>query len=142
MFDKYGSDRLTEWKKFRDELEDSEEPLEAVVDLWRKAPFVNPFIDFADPASWPDPWKLIIDGKFDYFGIALGMLYTVKLTQRFLNVDCEIYKLASENSKDHQFIIVVDNSKVLNWNEKNVEDFDRNKVSETFIRIWQGSSLP
>ena len=142
MFDKHGSDRLTEWKKFREELENNGSPLESVVDLWRKAPFVNPFININDPASWPDPWKLIIDGKFDYFGIALGMLYTVKLTQRFLNVECEIYKSISNNDKDLQFIIVVDNSKILNWNEKNVEDFNQIKILKSFTRLWQGNSLP
>lgn len=142
MFDFHGTQRLTEWKKFRDELENDGTSLVSVVDLWRKAPFVSPYINLDDPASWPDPWKLIIDGKFDYFGIALGMLYTVKLTQRFSQTECGIYKLLSNDVKDSQFIIVVDNSKVLNWNEKNVEDFDQNKVSRSFTRLWQGTTLP
>ena len=80
VFDSYGTDRLTKWKQFRDSLETSATPLEDVAELWSHAPFVSPYLDPQNPAEWPDPWHLILDLRLDDLAIALGMLYTIKLT--------------------------------------------------------------
>ncbi len=80
MFDLHGTERLIEWKKFRDSLETDESPLIRVADLWSKAPFVNSYLNPKNPTEWPDPWQLILDLKLDDLAICLGMLYTIKLT--------------------------------------------------------------
>jgi hypothetical protein len=92
MFNLYGNERLIEWKRFRDSLESCSDPLTRVAELWATAPFVNPYIDPNNSDEWPDPWHLVLDSKLDELAISLGMLYTIKLTQRFIDSNCEIHK--------------------------------------------------
>lgn len=106
VFDLHGTERLAEWKQLRNNLEHSQTPFEDVMEVWKMAPFVSPFLDPTDPKSWPDPWRLIIDGKFDSLAICLGILYTIKLTERFIDSSFEIHMSMSEKEKD--FYLCVD----------------------------------
>lgn len=91
MFDLYGNERLICWKKFRNHLEDSPAALEECIRWWSKAPFVSPYLNPLDSKSWPDPWHLVLDAKFDNLAIILGMLYTLQLTDRFKHDQFKIY---------------------------------------------------
>lgn len=120
VFDRHGNDKLTTWKEFRDSLESSDRPFEDVAELWSNAPFVSPYLDPKNPTEWPDPWHLIIDGRLDNLAIALGMLYTIKLTQRFMSAKCEIHTSMSSNEKDPQYLLIVDDQYILNLEYKQV----------------------
>ena len=115
MFNLYGNERLIEWKKFRDSLESCSDPLTRVAELWATAPFVNPYIDPNNPNEWPDPWHLVLDSKLDELAISLGMLYTIKLTQRFMDSNCEIHKSMLPNNLEPSFYLVVDQQHVMNY---------------------------
>jgi len=119
VFDLYGNERLTAWKQFRDDLETSVRPFEDVAELWSKAPFVSAFINPNKPESWPDPWHLILDGKFDDLAIVLGMLYTLKLTKRFADAEFEIHANEPKN-KTLTYWLVINGKYVLNYNFKEV----------------------
>jgi hypothetical protein len=114
MFNLYGNERLTEWKKFRDSLESSDDPLTRVAELWATAPFVNSYLDPKNPIKWPDPWHLVLDSKLDELAICLGMLYTIKLTQRFMDTACEIHMSMPSNNSEPSFYLVV-NDQVLGY---------------------------
>jgi hypothetical protein len=113
VFDLSAQDRLTEWRRFRDNLESSQTPLEDVAKLWSKAPFVSAYLNPTEPDQWPDPWRLVLDNKLDDLAIVLGMLYTLKLTQRFMNFHFEIHMSTLENQKEKNYFLVVENE-VLN----------------------------
>jgi len=115
MFNLYGNERLIEWKQFRDSLESCDDPLTRVAELWATAPFVNPYIDPNNPDEWPDPWHLVLDSKLDELAISLGMLYTIKLTQRFMDSNCEIHKSMLPNNLEPSFYLVVDQQHVMNY---------------------------
>jgi len=115
MFNLYGNERLTEWRRFRDSLESCSDPLTRVAELWATAPFVNPYIDPNNPNEWPDPWHLVLDSKLDELAISLGMLYTIKLTQRFMDSNCEIHKSMLPNNLEPSFYLVVDQQHVMNY---------------------------
>ena len=136
MFDLYGTERLLTWKQFRDSIEISNDPFGDVAEFWSHAPFVNTFLDPQKPNTWPDPWRLVIDGKMDGLAICLGMLYTIKLTQRFMKTKCEIHTSILPKEKSPRYILVVDNSKVLNLEYKNVVDFDRLDGVQTNM-VWK-----
>lgn len=136
MFNQYGTNRLTEWKEFRDRLENSNRPLEDVAEFWSHAPFVNRYLNPNSPDQWPDPWHLVLDNHYDDLAIALGMLYTIKLTQRFMKTKCEIHTSILPKEKSPRYILVVDNSKVLNLEYKNVVDFDRLAGVQTNM-VWK-----
>ncbi len=130
MFDAHGVDRLTEWKRFRDALETSQKPLEDLADFWSRAPFVSSYLDENNPAEWPDPWHLVLDERLDDLAIALGMLYTLKLTQRFMESDCEIH-MSMLPDKTHCHFLLVDNKYVLNYRYKEVVEVSELKGLQT-----------
>jgi hypothetical protein len=135
VFNLYGNDRLTEWKQFRDSLENSNSPLQDVADLWSHAPFVNPYLNPHNPSDWPDPWHLVLDDRYDDLAIALGMLYTIKLTRRFMDSKCEIHTSMLQEEKQPKYFLIVDDIKVLNLEYKNVVEIDRIANVQTNI-IW------
>lgn len=140
MFDLYGNERLAAWKQFRNNLESSQTPFLDVAEFWSRAPFVSPYLDPNNSAEWPDPWHLVLDLRLDDLAIALGMLYTIKLTQRFIDTPCEIHMSMSSNNKETNYFLVVDNKYVLNKEYKNVVGIDELKGLKTNI-IWSKSRM-
>jgi hypothetical protein len=132
VFDVYGNDRLVAWKEFRDSLEISEHPLEDVAKLWSSAPFVSAYLDPQNPSEWPDPWHLILDLRLDNLAIALGMLYTIKLTQRFIDTKCEIHMSILSNNEP-TYLLIVDEKHVLNFEYRNVVDIKDLKDIKTSL---------
>lgn len=114
VFDEHGTDRLLSWRQFRESLETSSNPLQQVADLWKHAPFVSPYLDPKIPDDWPDPWRLILDLRLDNLAIVLGMLYTIKLTQRFMDTECEIHMSMPSQKNEPNYFLIVDNKFVLN----------------------------
>ena len=115
VFNEHGTDRLAAWKEFREGLETSEHPLEDVANLWSQAPFVSPYLDPNNPEEWPDPWHLILDLRLDDLAIALGMLYTIKLTRRFMHSKSEIHKPILTEKQEPTYFLIVDQKYVLNY---------------------------
>jgi hypothetical protein len=141
VFDLHGTQRLIEWKNIRNSLETDTDPLGRVAELWSRAPFVNPYLDPADPSTWPDPWHLVLDLKLDDLAICLGMLYTIKLTQRFMDTECEIHTSMLPKEFNKKFFLVVDNSHVLNYTIRSVDSL--NVLNQTLTdKIWSGNKLP
>jgi hypothetical protein len=113
VFDSHGIERLTEWRRIRDEIEKDKDPLSIVSKIWSQAPFVNQYLDHTDPESWPDPWHLVLDSKFDNLAIVLGMLYTLQLTERFSREDYKIY-MTQNDSRNPEFCLSISDRYVLN----------------------------
>lgn len=140
MFDQYGTQRLTAWKEFRDSLEISSTPFEDVAEFWANAPFVSPYLNPDNPSEWPDPWHLVLDLRLDDLAITLGMLYTIKLTSRFMNSSCEIHTSMFPDEKHPRYFLIVDD-KVLNLEYKCVVSIENIKDLNSRL-IWsQNGSL-
>jgi hypothetical protein len=135
VFNLHDNDRLTAWKQFRDSLETSNTPFDDVADLWRSAPFVSHYLDHQNPAEWPDPWTLIVEGCFDELAIVIGMLYTIKLTQRFMNSQIEIHKATSPKEKEPVYMLIVDNEYVINYEYRTVSSVSVLEKIQTSL-IW------
>lgn len=130
MFDLYGNDRLVAWKKFRDSLETSKDPFKDTLELWRRAPYVFDFLDKIATADWPDPWKLIIDGKYDNLAINLGILYTLRLTKRFMDSNLEIHRDIGFGKLGKNFV-VIDRDIVVDYDDDMIYDF--NNLTNTSV---------
>jgi hypothetical protein len=140
VFDRYGTDRLTAWKEFRDSLETSNDPLLDVARFWSQAPFVSAYLNPKTPTEWPDPWHLVIDLHLDDLAIALGMLYTIKLTRRFIDADCEIHMSMLPERKEPSYLLIVDKKHVLNLEYKNVVGVEQLSGLETSF-LWSKSKM-
>lgn len=141
VFNLHGVDRIAEWKNFREQLENSPTPFEDVASLWSHAPFVNPYLDPHRPESWPDPWRLLIDLKLDDLAISLGMLYTLKLTQRFMGTPIEIHMSMLPGEKEYRYPVVVDNCYVLNWEYNTVSDISSIQNVKTTLIFSKPESI-
>lgn len=132
MFDLFDTEKLKSWREFRLSLETSATPFQDVALLWSKAPFVNRYLNPHNPNSWPDPWKLIMDGKFDDLAICLGMCYTLQLTERFTSDKFEIHM--SILPEGEQYMLVVNDREVLNLEPRTV--LSATDLPDNSIKIW------
>jgi len=140
VFDQHGQDKLIAWRQFRDAIEISQTPFEDVSNLWSYAPFVNPYLDYQNPHTWPDPWQLVLDSRLDDLAIVLGMLYTIKLTQRFKDTPCEMFRINSSADNEYRYILVVDNQNVLNFEYNRVVGVNK-LVGHQPNLIWSSPQL-
>jgi hypothetical protein len=78
---------------------------------------------------------LVLNSDLDGLAISLGMLYTIKLTQRFNDSKCEIHTLTSEGTNEESYFLVIDNQHVLNFKYGEVNRADEIDGIETSL-IW------
>ena len=112
-------DRLSSWANFRSELENSQTPFEDVWTFWKDCPFIpyNHKIDPYHQKSWPSPWEIIVDNRYDDFTKALMIAWTLKLTKRFQNSRIEIKTMIDKDHKSQYTIVYVDDEWVINYND-------------------------
>ena len=130
MFEKSIDDRLSSWAQHRACLETSDQPIEDVWEFWKQAPYI-PYNNKIDPfyqRSWPSPWQIIVDNKYDDFTKALMIAYSLKLTKRFENTNVGIRTLVDKDKKSYYNIVCVDETWAINYNDngpillKNIPD--------------------
>jgi hypothetical protein len=119
MFNHPVDDRLTEWIKHRRELDESKNPLQDVWDFWHRAPFIphNKNIDPHYRQSWPGPWAIIEENKYDDFTKALMIGWTLKLTKKFQNSKIEIKTLVDTNRTREYNLVYVDDNVIINYSD-------------------------
>lgn len=119
MFEKNVDDRLSSWAEHRAQLNYSEDPLAEVWEFWRHAPYI-PYNNKVDPyyrQSWPSPWELIVDNKYDDFTKAVMIAWTLKLTKKFENSQLEI-KTYIDNARSRQYnVVCVDDRYAINYSD-------------------------
>lgn len=118
MFDQSVEQRLTEWINLRKNLDQLEDPLQAVWDFWHGAPFTphNKNVDPYYQQSWPSPWEIIEYNRYDDFTRALMIGYSLKLTKKFHDSKLEIRTLVDPVSKREYNLLYVDHW-VINYND-------------------------
>lgn len=119
MFNLSIDDRLSSWAKFRKDLDLSEQPLEDVWEFWKQAPYV-PYNNKIDPyyqASWPSPWEIIVDNRYDDFTIALMISWTLKLTDKFKNSTIELQTYVDKSKNAVYNIVNLDNEWLINYSD-------------------------
>lgn len=122
MLSKDPDQRLSEWKSLRESVDNSQDPLSIVAQFWEDVSLIpyNHKIDQYNPKSWPTPWEIIVDNKYDDFTVAMMMGLTLKLTGKFANSNIDIKTMVDENRTRLYNLVYVDEEMVLNY--------DRNRV--------------
>jgi len=87
MWNLKSSDRLHEWKLFREDISalPLEKALEKTNHLWSYAPFVNYYISPDRDPEWPDPWTLLHENYYCDIAKSLGIMYTLHLCKHYGN---------------------------------------------------------
>lgn len=104
--------RLADWHHLRTNLKDL--PLEVaahtVNDWWFRAPFVSHYLDYDNWKSWPTPWELLADNDFCDIARALGILYTITMSEHTEVKNISLVKTENDN------LVLINNGKyMLNW---------------------------
>jgi hypothetical protein len=130
--------RLAEWKRFRHSI--NEMPLEkavaATTHLWSYAPFVNHYLDAAEIANWPDPWTLLADNWYCDLAKALGMLYTLALSDHTVKLDLKVFR--DHNNNFYNLVWIDDGKYVINyWHDEVV---NRTQIEDTLTLVHSYSA--
>jgi hypothetical protein len=140
MFHKSPDERLSDWSNFRKELDNLNDPLTALAEFWNDAPLVihNHKIDPYKPKSWPTPWDLIVENKYDDFTVALMIAYTLRLTKKYKNDTIEVRTMVDSKKTKLYNLVYVNNVDVLNYERAavvKVQQIDENLYLENLINI-------
>ena len=119
MFDLSPDERLSVWSKFRHDLNVSLNPLEDLIAFWLHTPFIpyNRNVDPYNQYSWPTPWEIIVENKYDDFTKALMIGWTLKLTKKYQNSKIELRTLVDNVHPREYNLIYVDESWVINYSD-------------------------
>ena len=91
--------------------------MEQLIEFWDHPPYVpyNRNVDPYNQRSWPTPWEIVIENKYDDFTKVLMMGWTLKLTGKFKESKVEI-KTYADMDKNRQYnLLYVDDSVVINY---------------------------
>jgi hypothetical protein len=114
---------MAAWLELRKQIESSDTPFELIIEFWSHAPFIpyNRLIDPYNQTSWPTPWEILVENKYDDFTIALMMAYSVKYTKRFNKSSVEIRSYFTESKSQMFNLVCIDQEVVLNYMDKPTE---------------------
>jgi hypothetical protein len=115
--------RLSEWRKFRDSLEDSADPLQDVINAYKSAPSVSINCDPWDKNTWMNPWELLENNEYCNYCIILGMCYTLQLTDKFNTSRFEIH-IGIDRSTSNRWYLLFVNDRVLGYDHNTHIGFD------------------
>lgn len=108
--------RLSNWYKFRHDLETDPNPLESTAKYFNKLPKVKIYTDPYDQSTWPTAWQLIDENEFCPFNLVLGICYTLQLTERFEDSKIKISISVDKTDKTVYYLLFVDD-KVFGYND-------------------------
>lgn len=120
--------RLREWFKLKESLIDQGLPIicTEVDKFWQRVPISTYYLHPDDIEDWPNPWELINDNNYCYYGRALGMVYTLLL----LGIKDIDFVEALDDNNENVVLVIVDDKFILNHWPNSIAD---NKLSDFTI---------
>jgi hypothetical protein len=111
--------RLREWKNLRIISRGKSLP-DLCVDIdkwWQQAPLINHHLHPQDTENWPDPWTLLSENIYCTLTRAVGICYTLLMTDI---IDVQIVQAVDQQSEEHNLVIVGGAKYVLNYYPRTV----------------------
>jgi hypothetical protein len=133
MFDLDTDERLSAWLTHRQYIEQSENPFQDIWEFWKSAPFI-PYNNKLDPyhqRSWPSPWEIIVNNKYDDFTKSVMIGWTIKLTKRFENSKVEIRTLVDKQKILQYNVIYINDEVAINYSDNG--PIDAKDIPDTFL---------
>jgi hypothetical protein len=116
-------DRLDHWRDFRRELDtlSTEQALQQCSHLWSYAPFVQRYLTPERVNSWPNPWELLAENRYCDLAKALGIVYTLHLSDHGSTLDLGILVCQDPESRGQYNLAWINEGKyVLNLSHDEV----------------------
>jgi hypothetical protein len=112
-------ERITQWRTFRDTLEECVDPYKASLDFWKTAPVTDKYLNPFNSQQWPTPWELIKENRYCPVGIPLMIGHTLKLTTRFTKTSVLIKIYIDHTTKRYYNLVKVCD---------NIIDYENNNI--------------
>jgi len=115
MWNQLPSERLRSWHNFRKDIDKAsfEQALQDVQHLWSYAPYVAHYLTTDQLAHWPNPWELMYENYYCDLAKALGIVYTLYLTEHRPEMEIRVYN--DPSTKEQYNLVFVEQGKyVLN----------------------------
>jgi hypothetical protein len=140
MFKKPLEERLSDWFQLRLELDQNDNPYIKNIEFWNQAPMVpyNHNVDQYNVKSWPTPWEIIANNRYDDFTLALMLGYSLKLTNKFSNSLIEVRTLVDYPKTRLYNLVYINENDVLNYDKNTVvkaQDIDQELYLENKIEV-------
>ena len=108
MFDKRYEERLVLWRKFRDELNSSLDPIQDAINFYNQAPKCLIAADPYTPSDWPNPQEILEENNYCSFVKILAICYTLQLTDRLSQAAYEIHITRDNEKSERYYLLYVD----------------------------------
>ena len=140
MFKKPLEERLSDWFHLRSEIDQTDDPYNKNIEFWNQAPMVpyNHTVDQYNKKSWPTPWEIIANNRYDDFTLALMLAYSLKLTNKFSNSLIKVRTLVDYPKTRLYNLVYINECDVLNYDKNNVikaQDIDQELYLENKIEV-------
>lgn len=109
--------RLTAWKNFRKELDQSEDPFAVIREFYGKAPLIPMAVDPYNKELWPDPWEQVEENLYCPFTIVLAAYYALMLSNRFNDSRFEIHIGTDEKKEQVVYCLLIDEQVFGFWDD-------------------------
>ena len=112
IWSQHYEERLQQWTAVRSGFADLEldQALLQINDWWFRAPISARYLHWDDHGTWPTPWQLLNDDIYCEIARALGMLYTIAMTEDARIAQLEIVQTGQDN-----LVLVNQGKYILNW---------------------------
>lgn len=103
-------DRISQWRSFRNTLEDCKDPFRRTLEFWHQAPTTQKYLNQYNSQEWPTPWEILKENRFCPVAIPLMIGWTLKLTTRFSKQPVLIKISIDHLSQRYYNLVEVDNT--------------------------------
>lgn len=133
--------RLERWKSLRTQMSglDIQSALHSCTEFWAPAPFVPWYLDPEYPDAWPDPWTLIQENYYCSLAKALGMLYTVHLSEHGRHVNLCLRRYHRKDTDSLYNLVWIDEGKYV-LNSDDVGVLNNKHITEQYRLLIELSS--
>jgi hypothetical protein len=133
-------DRLGAWAEFRQSLVNSTDVLNDIAEFWSKVKLIpfNHVIDPYNQSSWPTPWDIIAENKYDELTLAIMIGYTIKLSEAYKDNTVTVRTLVDSTRTRVYNLVYVDDTYVLNYDRNSVvkaQDIDDSFFLENLVEL-------
>jgi len=117
MWNNRGNERLAAWRKFRymQSLLPLDEQVKNAIKLWKDCHLGTTHYDFSNINDWPTPWELIMEDSFDGFTRALGIAWTLIMTDGWENKEIKLRCYIDIEKSSHYFLVEINDDLILNY---------------------------
>jgi hypothetical protein len=121
MWNLFPAERLRSWQNFRLYLNklELEDAIRKCNHLWAYCPYQKYYLTTENIEMWPNPWELLHENIYCDLARALGIVYTLYLTDHQPKIEIRIYN-DTENNEQYNLVYLCNGKYVLNYDHDTV----------------------